>query len=63
MCPRLAAEALRYGRTAACTWAAFSKLSEEDLDSVKGRFDELRHRVVKAYGYAEQRAARSTSAR
>ena len=36
--------------------AAFSKLSEEDLESVKGRFDELRHRVVKAYGYAEQHA-------
>lgn len=36
--------------------AAFSKLSEEDLESVKGRFDELRQRVVKAYGYAEQHA-------
>lgn len=36
--------------------AAFSKLSDEDLESVKGRFDELRRRVVKAYGYAEQHA-------
>jgi len=35
---------------------AFEKLSEEDLDSVKGRFEELRSRVVKAYGYAEERA-------
>ncbi|MDO9019980.1 MAG: hypothetical protein Q8S73_04590 [Deltaproteobacteria bacterium] len=36
--------------------AAFSQLTEEDLESVKGRFDELRLRVVKAYGYAEQHA-------
>lgn len=36
--------------------AAFEKLSEEDLESVKGHFDELRQRVVKAYGYAEERA-------
>lgn len=35
---------------------AFAKLSEEDMESVKGRFDELRARVVKAYGYAEERA-------
>lgn|GEM_PF-1278947 len=35
---------------------AFEKLSEEDVESVKGRFDELRARVVKAYGYAEERA-------
>jgi hypothetical protein len=34
----------------------FEKLSEEDVESVKGRFDELRARVVKAYGYAEERA-------
>nr|MBK7069649.1 hypothetical protein [Deltaproteobacteria bacterium] len=34
----------------------FEKLSEEDVESVKGRFDELRARVVKAYGYAEGRA-------
>jgi uncharacterized protein YjbJ (UPF0337 family) len=36
--------------------AVFEKLSEEDVESVKGRFDELRSRVVKAYGYAEERA-------
>lgn len=34
----------------------FEKLSEEDVESVKGRFDELRSRIVKAYGYAEERA-------
>ncbi len=34
----------------------FEKLSEEDVESVKGRFDELRARVAKAYGYAEERA-------
>jgi uncharacterized protein YjbJ (UPF0337 family) len=40
---------------------AFAKLSEEDLESVKGHFDELRHRVVQAYGYAEERAHEEVS--
>lgn len=36
--------------------AAFTKLSDEDLEGVKGRFEDLRQRIVKAYGYAEERA-------
>lgn len=39
----------------------FAKLTADDLDSVKGRFDELRHRVVAAYGYAEERAHEEVS--
>jgi hypothetical protein len=36
--------------------AAFTQLSEEDLEGVKGRFEELRQKVVAAYGWAEERA-------
>jgi uncharacterized protein YjbJ (UPF0337 family) len=36
--------------------AAFTKLTDEDFEGVKGRFEELRERVVKAYGYAEKHA-------